>query len=330
MTVEQRAVLSDPDVLAVRASYCAALRRFCPRLADVSQRMLDQICLPGWILEWYLPRWLGDGFGLHPDLSRSLILSNVYGLAYVRLQDDLVDGDLKLESRESAILLASGLYHLWMLEYVRLFESTSRFWGYLDEFMGQWLRATVSSNQPPAVDFSSYQEEDFLRLGERGAPLKICCVGACLLAGREALIPALTVAVDHLLAGTVLLDHAQDWADDVEACRYNAFVAFASTEEQVPPQQQTSHLTLVEEICLGDTARPYFDLVQRHIQMAIEAIRAMDVPGLEQYLHWMESQAASYADRLAAEAKTRLRAVTEQLLGQAMTSDQVATPEEGR
>ena len=323
-------LLSDPEFLAVRASYCATLERFPPPLADAGRRVLDRITTPNWTLECYLPRWLGDAFDLRPDVSRALVLSNVYGLAYIRLQDDLVDGEVNQASLKSTILLANALYHQAMLHYIRLFEWRSPFWGYFEQFMAQWRRATLSSNEPPTTDFGSYEEVDFLRLAERGAPLKICCAGACLLADREEVIPTLTSAVDHLLVGAVLLDHARDWADDLAVGRFNTFVACASPQPQAPHQQEANRLKVLEEIYLGDAARPYFDLVRKHIQIAIETAQAVDCPGLSQYLLSFEGQAVTYHERLANEARARLRAATEQLFGEPAVSDYPRTSEEGR
>ena len=323
-------LLSDPEFLAVRASYCATLERFPPPLADAGRRVLDRITTPNWTLECYLPRWLGDAFDLRPDVSRALVLSNVYGLAYIRLQDDLVDGEVDQASRKSAILLTSALYHQAMLRYIRLFGWRSPFWGYFEQFMAQWRRATLSSNERPASNFQSYQEADFLRLAERGAPLKICCAGACLLADQEEVIQILTSVVDHLLVGAVLLDHARDWADDLTAGRYNAFVAYASLQPQVPDQREANRLRVLEELYLGDAAQPYFDLVRKHIQMAIETAQAVCCPGLRQYLTSFESQAVAFGEHLADEARTRLRTATEQLFGQPTLSDYLNSSEEGR
>jgi hypothetical protein len=256
---------------------------------------------------------LGDAFGLQPEVSHALVLSNVFGLAYIRLLDDLVDGEVDQASWKSTILLASALYQQAMLPYTQFFDAKSPFWDYLEQFMAQWRRATLSSNEPPTTDFRSYEEADFLRLAERGAPLKICCAGACLLAGREEVIPTLTSAVDHLLVGAVLLDHARDWADDLATGRYNAFVAYASPQPQVPHQQEANRLRVLEEIYLGDAAGPYFDLARKHIQIAIEKARAVDCPGLSQYLISFESQTVTYGERLADEARARLRVAAEQL-----------------
>ena len=320
--------LSDPEVLAARASYCAALERFSPQLVEAGRRVLNRIATPNWTLEWYLPRWLGDAFGLPADLTQTLVLSNVYGLSYVRLQDDLVDGEVDRVSWESTILLAAALHHLWMSQYVQLFAGTSPFWRYFEEFMAQWLRATLRSNEPPAIDFQSYREENFLRLAERGAPLKICCAGACLLASRRELIAPLTSAVDHFLVSAVLLDHAKDWADDLAAGRYNVFVAYVSPQPQGPDQQENHRRQVLEEICWGEAARPYFDRVQKHVHIALEKAQAVDCPGLNQHMRSFESQVVTIRDRLADETKAWLRTITEQLFGLATPSESATIPEE--
>jgi hypothetical protein len=321
VAVRDSPLLSDPEVLAVRASYCATLERFPPPLADAGRRVLDRISTPNWTLEWYLPRWLSETFGLQPDVTRALVLSNVYGLTYIRLQDDLVDGEVDQASWKPTILLAGALYHQAMLHYIRLFEWKSPFWGYFKQFMAQWQRATLSSNEPPATDFGSYEEADFLRLAERGAPLKICCAGACLLAEQEEVIPTLTSAMDHLLVGAVLLDHAHDWTDDLAAGRYNVFVAYASPLPQLPHQQETNRRRVLEELYLGEAARPYFDLARKHIQIAIETARTLDCQGLSQHLLSFNGQAATCGEQLADEARARLRAAAEQLFGLPVMSD---------
>ena len=58
--------------------------------------------------------------------------------------------------------------------------------------------------------------------------------------------------------------------------------------------------------------------------------RAVDCPGLSQYLLSFESQAVTYGERLADEAKARLRAATKQLFGKPTVSDYPRITEEGR
>jgi hypothetical protein len=330
VSVNPSPLLSDPDVLTVRASFCDALARFPLPLANAGRHVLDRITTSNWTPEWYLPRWLGDAFGLQPDVCRTLVLCNIYGSAYVRLQDDLADGDVDQASRLLTTCLANALYQQAILQYVRLFERESAFWGYLEQFMAQWLGATLSSNSPDATDFRSYREEDFLRLAERGSGLKVCCAAACLLAGREEVIPILTSALDHFLVAAVLADHACDWADDLAAGRYNAFVAYASPLPQVADQREANRRNVLEEIYLGDAARPYFDVVRRQVRTAFEIARGVGCSGLSEYLLSLEKEVVIYHERLAEEARGRLRAAKEQLFGLPMTSAPLAISEEGR
>lgn len=322
-------LLSDPDMRAVAERCRAFLERLPPPLAEAGGRLLDRVSTDNWTLEWSLPRWLGNAFGLESDQAQALVLSNVLGLAYVRLQDDLVDGEVAGVSHRSAPLLATALYAHWLQHYVRLFDSASPFWTYFDEFMIQWVRATSDTDEPLAAGPSFVEEGHLLRLAERGAPLKICCVGACLLAGREEAIPLLISAADHLLIAAVLLDHAVDWQADLEAGRYNVFIAYASLARQSPENQKANLLGVLNEIYIGDAARPYFDQVCEHLRQAERLAEPVACQELEQYLCDLQRQAIAYADGLRDKAKARLRAATEQLLG-TPTPSAVATIQKER
>ena len=178
--------------------------------------------------QWSLPGWLGDALRLPVVSTADLTLANVVGLAYVRLRDDLVDGEIPEGDRRTILMLATVLYQKWLLMYTGLFPGGSSFWASFERYMVQWAGATLRNDRPPARNFSEYDDLDLHHLGARGAPLKICAAGTCLLAGRDELIPQLEAALDRLLIGAVLLDHARDWNEDLAAGRYNAFVAHAS------------------------------------------------------------------------------------------------------
>ena len=124
--------------------------------------------------------------------------------------------------------------------------------------MTQWVRATWVSRQEHSKPWTAWGEEDLLILGHRGAPLKICAAAACLLAQRAELIPQLESALDHLLIGAVLLDHALDWADDLAAGRYNAFVAYASGWPQTAEHLDGQPAAVAEELLVGKAGQPYF------------------------------------------------------------------------
>ena len=116
-----------------------------PANTAICHRVLERISGPNWTLEWSLPYWLGLTFGLTPAASQELVLSNVYGLAYVRLYDDLLDDEVDELLTEGSTPLLGSLYHLWDLTYDWLFGPPPRFWSYFARYMTQWRE----SHRPP-------------------------------------------------------------------------------------------------------------------------------------------------------------------------------------
>ncbi|MCC7354353.1 MAG: hypothetical protein IT330_11405 [Anaerolineae bacterium] len=302
--------LPGSEMSAVEATYTAALARYGPEIAEMGRRLWQRIASPHWALEWALPRWLGDAFGLPLDTSHALVVGNVLGLAYVRLQDDLADGESNPASRPAAISLGTALYHQTIRHYMGLFDPASPFWNYLDTWMGQWLRATIQSNKPSITDFRAHQEDHFLRLAGRGAPLKICAAAAGLLAARAETIPPLAAALDHLLVSAVLLDHAHDWEQDLASGRYNAFIAYTSPLPQETEQREANRRHVLAELMLGGGGRAYFGIINDHLRLAGQIVQPLKITGLDAYLLWLEAHARDYGEELAARARARLREVT--------------------
>ena len=207
--------LQQGDARVARTSYAAALAGLDRAATDAGWGLFDRIATPNWLLEWRLPRWLGESFGLGLEATEALALANVFGLAYVRLRDDLADGET--ESAGWAQTLAAALHGRWVAGYISLFDGQRAFWRCFHQYMAEWR----NSDESPAHAFGAYTNQDFLRLAHRGAPLKIGCVAACLLADWPDAIPELTTAVDCLLVAAVFLDHVKDWRVDLAAGRYN-------------------------------------------------------------------------------------------------------------
>jgi len=314
-------VLPESEVLAARESYLAAFCAAPPRLADAAAAWLDMILPPQWALEWSLPFWLGESFRLPSGVTRRLVLSNVVGLAYIRLQDVLADGEALPIQPALAPLLSTLLYQRWVQEYIDLFGGDQRFWTRFNQYLAEWSEATASSTEMPEPGFRYYGPDDFLRLAHRGAPLKVCVAGACFLAGREDLLPALTEAIDHLLVAAVLLDHAQDWSDDLAAGRYNAFVAYASPLPQTPERREANERKVQQEICLHKAGRPYFRVARDHLLIARKRARPANCPDLQRYLAWLDGQAAACSERLASNAAALLSDAVGRLFGPMISTD---------
>lgn len=305
-----------PEMLerAVRSRYHAALAGEPAALAELGRRLLDRTSPPNWTLEWSLPGWLGGALELAAPAVADLTLANVFGLACIKLQDDLIDGEVAESERPTVLLLSTVLHRKWLLVYTEYFPSDSPFWGFFEKYMAQWVAATLRSRRMLNKAFRDFDEADLRGLGERGAPLKICAAAVCLLAQRKGLIPPLEAVLDHLLTGAVLLDHALDWSEDLGAGRYNAFVAYAAALPQVPAQVAANRRAVAEELLVGKAARPYFNVIRRQFQAAIDGSRATGAIAFTDYLIWLQSQADGYGRRLAQGGRVQLHAAADRIL----------------
>jgi hypothetical protein len=305
--------------IVVKSLYSAALAGEPSVLADCGRCLVDRISPPNWTLEWSLPGWLGSVHGLDTSTIADLTLANVFGLAYIKLQDDLSDGDVGEDDRQAALLLSTVLHRKWLLVYTGLFPGDSPFWGYFEQYMVQWVRATWASRQEHFKSWAAWGEEELSILGQRGAPLKICAAAACLLTQRAELIPRLESALDHLLIGAVLLDHALDWAEDLAAGRYNAFVASASTLPQTSEHAEANRLAVAEELLIGRAGQPYFQLLRRELAAAGAMARQAGCEDLARYISWLRRETTSCSNGMAATARDQLQRAIESLFVAAET-----------
>jgi hypothetical protein len=306
---------SDPGVRAVSAAFVAGVDRIAPALVVPATRLLARLARPNWSMEWHLPRWLGEPLGVEPAHWRSLMLSNVYGLAYVRLQDDLADGEAGDLPRDVLTPLCSALYALWTGEYLAQFGADPLFWDRFRCYLSQWIEATLDGDASEIERPAPFSPEGRMQLAHRGAPLKICCAGTALLANRPELLDDLEGAVDHLLAAAVLLDHASDWVADLDAGRYNAFVTYASPLPQTAGNREENRRYVREELYLGATARPYYAVIREEIGAADRFALDMEFGGLHAFLVWLDAEAALTGERLAADVQAHLQAAVAELFG---------------
>jgi hypothetical protein len=305
--------LAEMSEITARNRFGAVLAGEPADLAEFGARLLDRISPPNWTLEWSLPGWLGNAYGLDASTIADLTLANVFGLAYIKLQDDLSDGDIDEGDRLAALLLSSVLHRKWLLVYTGLFPGDSPFWGYFEQYMAQWVRATWASRQKHSKPWSAWGEKDLLILGQRGAPLKTCAVAACLLAQRAEQTPQLESALDHLLTGAVLLDHALDWAEDLATGRHNAFVAYASGWPQTAEHRAANRQAVAAELLVGRAGQAYFRLLHRELTAARALARQAGGEDLARYIAWLRRETFSCCQGMAATAREQLHRAIESL-----------------
>ncbi|MEX1168546.1 MAG: hypothetical protein WEE50_00245 [Chloroflexota bacterium] len=269
----------DLDVAGVADAYERRLREACPAQLPLAMRLLERLPTGRWTLEWYLPWWLGQAVGLGATRAQEIVLSNVLGLGFVRLQDDLSDGEVGADDIDDARTLAAAMYELALEPYRTWFDPESPFWRHLDARMAAWRSASD--------------------LAARGAPLHISAVAVYLLGGRMGAYPALETCLDHALEALVLYDHVADWESDLDAGRWNAFVAASSPGPQVVEARDRHRTATYVAMLTGDAVADYFgridDVLLRATAIA-DTLRP-PVPPLPEHLR---AFAASVRDQGAA------------------------------
>lgn len=343
--------ISKTEISQLKEEFLSEIKSFSPELVEAGSSLLNCIAAPGYtVQEWSLPRWIGDLVGLSANMTWKLIFSNVCGLAFVRITDDLADGDnrpaishsqksgskkgdpsdqlttentkqkAKKSELQDSILLGAALHHIWMMQYHHLFSkiqmgdqasdvSAARFWKYFNEYMGQWFRASSNRYQRIERPFHSLTESDFMHIAERGAPLKICCAAACLLAGRESDIDLITSAVDELMVGCILLDHLWDWKEDLEFNHYNTFVAYCSDLPQTEDTREDNRKAVLKKIYVSKGVHPYFHIILERLDRSKKISRKVGCLELIEFIAGFEKDIDSWSNWFRNETELRIRAV---------------------
>ena len=328
--------LAKDEFELLKTEFRESIIKLVPGLAPDVDDLLRRISTPNWVLEWGLPRWLGETFNLPDDTIYGLILANVYLLGFVRLTDDIVDDDFGEAGAKIAwlspteckkdtpaghhnqqILLGTLLEHLWLRQHVKLLAASDRskekdrlLNAYLESsvlFLSEWIIATSDKDRRPTHRFSDFTEEDYFRMGHRFSLLKACCVVVCQLAGREEEIPHLCKSIDQILTGVVMADEVFDWMDDLENGRYNTFIAFCSDIDQTADFKETNELAVLEGIYLGQKAYAFFDIVLEYLSLAEQSVCPVSCVKFSQYIKCLKFEMQAHQTNLDEEILARMK-----------------------
>jgi hypothetical protein len=242
-------------------------------------RLWERLDPAHWSLEWHLPVWLGDAFGLTRDLSSQIAMSNVLGLASIRLRDDLDDGEVDRVDIPAAEALSGAFYRAALEPYRQLFPERAFFWGRLDRWMAEWRPAALGERTGGADEGSSERH-----LASRGAPLKISAFAVCALASRARDFPTVEACLDDALAAMVLYDHARDWQEDLAAGRWNAFVAMSSGHPQKPEHRDRNRASVLAAMLARGSLARYFARIRAQLELAIAGANRLELTELAAYL----------------------------------------------
>ena len=260
------------DFASLAIAFERRVREACPEHLALARRLLERLPPRRWTLEWYLPWWLGRAFELDREVTREIVLSTILGLGSIRLQDDLADGDVGPEDFAAARTLSAALYEAALAPYRARFDPASPFWGQLDVWMQAWERAT--------------RDDDHLLLAERGAPLKVPAFAVCLLADRLDAFPVLERCLDLALEALVLFDHVGDWEADLDAGRWNAFVAALSSGPQAADRRRRHRSRVFAALLTTDAVDAYFARIEHGLLRAAAHAETLQppVPSLVEHL----------------------------------------------
>ena len=263
-------IMSHLDLEPVRTEFRQTVARVSPLHLELAQRTLERIPAARWQLEWFLPWWLGEAFGLEENTARQFVLSNVLGLAAVRLQDDLADGDVAPGEMDSVSEFTRTLTKAALDMYRPYFPPNSRFWTYAASYMAEWRAATAAVNRLNLADLwvlNELKHAPTQCLAHLGSPLKIGARAVCELSSGER-FSGLDELLDHSLIAAVLHDHAVDCNADLRAGRWNLFVAAVSPLPQTRAHEQENRASVVEAWMTRKTPRLYFEQIALHIERA--------------------------------------------------------------
>ena len=275
--------LPDLDIAGVGAAYERRVLEACPEYLPLARSLLERLPPARWTLEWYLPWWLGHAFGLEAAVSREMVLSNVLGLGSIRLQDDLADGDVPSADIEGAGILSAALYDAALEPYREWFAPASSFWSELDRRMTEWR------GRPP---------ED---LAARGAPLHISAAAASLLGGNSSVDPSLVACLDRALEALVRYDHVSDWEADLDAGRWNVFVAAVASGPQTRAARERHRIAVSVALMTTNVADEQFSMIRHALLEATVLASNVEpsIPALTRYLRSFSAEVETWGSAFA-------------------------------
>jgi hypothetical protein len=292
------AAAAGVDTAAIATTVVQRVTAAAPELREAASALLARLPPQRWAIEWNLPTWLGAALRVPADQTDRMTIATVLGLGAVRLRDDLADGDIAPVERPAATALAQHLWEQSIAVDRELFEPSSPYWAYLEKTMAAW-------------DARESRRPD---LTNRGAPLKIPALGVCLLADQPDAFAEIASCLDRTVEALALEDDIGDWRADVEAGRWNAFVAHAAPEAPNDDPAHTRSQVLVAMLTT-DAIATYVARVVATFELAADDARRLSINPLADHLAAQARFAAQHGASLEAHYHETARRASEMLSG---------------
>jgi hypothetical protein len=234
-----------------------------------------------------LPLWLADTLPIRQDADfhRSLTHSSVNGYFYIRLIDDVVDGDQNREL-ELICLPAAGFFSSrFQLFYQQHFPPERAFWRTFHELWLASCESAACDASLPTVTWQDFERVSSRKYSAAGIPVAAVCYH---YEHPELLAPWLAFTHD-LARWSQMLDDTLDWHADRRDCRATYFLSEAE-------RQKSSAESLERWIAREGHDWAFGLLGQWMNNLRADAVK-LGSPDLDAYLAhrqaWLQQQEAS-------------------------------------
>ena len=226
-------------IAAVVARLDSEMRRNAPFLADralawlrsfspteqIEESITHPRSFPLILLPCWLERSLGDdGAG---TLQSDLIYSSLNGYFFIRLLDNVMDGEATVEQR---LLPAAGFFHAhFQRPYHEHFEPGHPFWSF---FFETWTQAAEATTRDAFLE--TVEESDFLAVsGRKFLAAKIPIAAVCFRYQRRDLLAEWCGFLDRLGCWHQMVNDLFDWLKD-EHLGHNTFILCEARRRRQP------------------------------------------------------------------------------------------------
>ncbi len=239
------------------------------------------------------PEYVVQSLAVLPDdaFHGSLISSTVHGYYYIRLIDDIVDGDRDLEL-ERKILPVSGYFlSQFQFGYQKYFSAEHEFWQIFRRLWTASAAASAEDAMQRTVSCSDFERVSSRKFSAAGIPV----AATCLHYGRADLVPAWLDLVDGLGRWSQMVDDILDWHQDRNLDRATYFL----TEGERQRRREES----LEEWILREGCDWGFNLLNEWMNRLQQSASLLGSLGLMEYLAgrkaWAAEQRSTLRDGLA-------------------------------
>jgi hypothetical protein len=212
---------------SLRAQVTAALDKIRSRLLMNTPRIADRV------FEWISSLWSGpqlEDYWTHPEafpmllapwwleeklcsdpnppLQPDLIYSSINVYCYIRLIDNVMDGDVSTDLNLLPIL---GFFHAeFQRTYHDLFSRDDRFWEYFTELWSHSAEVTILDGSTQEFDLTRF----FEIAAQKTCAAKIPVAAVAYKYDRIEVLPAWSYFLDRFSCWSQMLNDAFDWLND--------------------------------------------------------------------------------------------------------------------